>query len=120
MQLVLVAQCNDLTQLPFVVLKDVSMAVALDRLPAPYSIRHILSRSVCTKNHARCKVVHFRNEPKCFFRDMHNHTREVEEKYMICGTHMLYMGSPEREEASLFCFIALRKTKMLPRATSRT
>ena len=27
---------------------------------------------------------------------------------MICGTHMVHMGSPEREEACSFCFLALR------------
>ena len=40
--------------------------------------------------------------------------RDIHEAYrtdgdMICGTHMLYMGSPEREEATF---------SLLPRATS--
>jgi hypothetical protein len=26
----------------------------------------------------------------------------------LSGTHMVHMGSPEREEACLFCFLALR------------
>lgn len=28
------------------------------------------------------------------------------------GTHIVYMGSPEREEATFFCFLALRQKKV--------
>ena len=39
--------------------------------------------------------------------------RDIHEVYrifgeMICGTHIAYMGSPKREEACSFCFLALR------------
>ena len=39
-------------------------------------------------------------------RDIHEVYRMFGE--MICGTHMVHMGSPEREEACSFCFLALR------------
>ena len=39
-------------------------------------------------------------------RDWHEVYRMFGE--MICGTHMVHMGSPEREEARSFCFLALR------------
>jgi hypothetical protein len=39
-------------------------------------------------------------------RDIHEAYRMFGE--MICGTHMVHMGSPGREEACSFCFLALR------------
>lgn len=39
-------------------------------------------------------------------RDIHEAYRIIGD--MICWTHMVYMSSPEREEACLSCFLALR------------
>lgn len=48
-----------------------------------------------------------------FLGAMRPFVRDLPEVYrmfgeMICGTHMVHMGSPEREEARSFCFLALR------------
>ena len=53
-------------------------------------------------------------DPRCPYIVPRITVRDIHEAYrtdgdMICGTHMVYMGSPEREEATFL---------LLPRATS--